>query len=310
VEKKDGEIESLVKSRQVERTVRNAIVVVSLLLAILVVSLLLGYRHKARANRGMEKAHEALKIAQAERERAARAELAHVARVATLGELAAALAHELNQPLTAILANAQATRRLMASGRSDTKDVDEALEDIVAGAGHASEIIKRLRQLLRRGEVARVPLDVNRTIRDVQTFAQAAARQHGATLTMNLAAELPRVSGDRVQLQQVVLNLIHNGAEAMTDTPEADRAIVVTTTREDDGDVVVAVRDAGKVADDRAVDRMFEPFFSTKPDGLGMGLPICQTIVESHGGRLWATRNPGRGLTVQFNLPVDTGNRD
>jgi signal transduction histidine kinase len=126
---------------------------------------------------------------------------------------------------------------------------------------------------------------------------------------MDLASGLPPVSGDRVQLQQVVLNLVHNGAEAMVKTPEDQRQIVVTTTRRDDGDVLVAVRDAGTVANDQAINRMFEPFFSTKPEGLGIGLSICQTIVESHGGRLWASRNPDRGLTVQFSLPVDVDGR-
>jgi signal transduction histidine kinase len=309
VERKDREIEVLVKNQEIQRTVRNAIVVVSVLLLILVVSLYIGYRLKARANREMKKTHKALKIAQAERERAARAELTHVSRVATLGELAAVLAHELNQPLTAILANSQAARRLLASDRADREDVDEALADIVAGAGHASDIIKRLRELLRRGDVTREPLDVNATIRDVETFALAAARRHDATLTLNLADGLPRVSGDRVQLQQIVLNLVHNAAEAMETTAEAERAIVVTTSLEADATVLVAVRDAGSAPDDRVLHRMFEPFFSTKTEGLGMGLPICQTIVESHGGRLWASRNPDRGLTVQFTVPADTGDR-
>ena len=309
VEKKDREIEVLVKSQEIQRTVRNAIVVVSILLLILVVSLYIGYRLKARANREMRKAHKAIEIAQAEREKAARAELAHVGRVATLGELAAVLAHDVNQPLTAILANAQATRRLLASDQPDRGDLDEALADIVTGAGHASEIIKKLRELLRRGEITREPLDVNETLRDVETFACADARQHGATLTLNLASGLPRISGDRVQLQQVLLNLVHNAAEAMETTPDDARVIVVQTSLEDDTTVLVAVRDAGAAPDDRVINRMFEAFFTTKAEGLGMGLPICQTIVESHGGRLWASRNADRGLTVQFTLPVDSGDR-
>lgn len=309
VERKDREIGLLVKNQEIQRTVRNAIAVVSVLLFIVVVSLVVAYRLKARANREVENAHEALMVAQAERERAARAELAHVSRVATLGELAAALAHDLNQPLTAILANGQAARRLLASGRSERGEIDEALADIVDGAGHASEIIKKLRELLRRGDVTRKRLDINETVGGVEAFALADARQHGATLTMNLASGLPPVSGDRVQLQQVLLNLVHNGAEAMMNIPDQERAIVVSTSLEEPATVLVAVRDAGSAPDERVLNRMFEPFYTTKQEGLGMGLPICQTIVESHGGRLWASRNADRGLTVQFTLPVDSGDR-
>lgn len=303
VEKKDREIEVLVKNQEIQRTVRNAIVVVSLLLLILVVSLYIGYRLKARANREIRKAHEAESRVQAEREKAARAELAHVSRVATLGELSSVLAHELNQPLTAILANAQATRRGLASGRASGAELDEALGDIVASAGHASDLIQRLRELLRRGDDSRERLDVNETIVAVEDFASADVRRFDATLSLSLATDLPRVLGDRVQIQQVVLNLVRNAAEAMRAVPAPERAVAVTTSREDADRVVVAVRDAGPAADDSVIDRMFEPFFTTKHEGMGMGLPICQTIVEAHGGRLWATRNPDRGLTVRFTLP-------
>lgn len=303
VEKKDRAIDGLVKDRKIQRTIRNAIVVVTLMLLILVVSLYIGYRLKARANREIRNAHEALKVAQAEREKAARAELAHVGRVATLGEMAAVLAHELNQPLTAILANAQATRRMLASDRAGREELDEALADIAAGAGHASGIIKRLRTLLRRGDVKKEPLDVNEAIHAVEAFAKADARQHGARLVLDLAPGLPEVLGDRVQIQQVVLNLVHNGAEAMATAPDSEREIVITSSLEDDAVVRIAVRDSGPAVDQAAIARLFEPFFTTKNEGLGMGLPICQTIVESHGGRLWASRNPDRGLTVQFTLP-------
>ena len=297
------------RTRQIQRTLRNAIVLVSALLFILVLSLYIGYRLKARANREMRKAHEALEFAQAEREKAARAELTHVSRVATLGELAAVLAHELNQPLTSILSNAQATRRLLASERADREELDEALADIVGAAGHASEIIKRLRELLRRGDIKKEPLDVNETIRAVETFAQADARQHGATLTLELATGLPKVLGDRVQIQQVLLNLVRNGAEAVKEVLRGDRLVLVTTSPEGADHVRVAVRDAGSAVDDQVIHAMFQPFFTTKTDGLGMGLPICRSIVESHGGQLWASRNPDRGLTVQFTLPCAAPDR-
>ena len=295
VEKKDRAIEVLVKDQELQRTIRNAVVTVSVLLLILAVSLYIGYRHKARANLEIRKAQE-------EREKAARAELAHVSRVATLGELSAVLAHELNQPLTAILANAQATRRLLASGRAEGGELDEALADIVSASGHASEIIKKLRGLLRRGDDTREPMDVNETIRGIESFAAADARRHGAALKLDLDNGLPEVLGDRVQVQQVILNLVRNGAEAVRDNRPDDRTVVVATSR-DDSVVVVAVRDAGPAVDERQLERMFEPFFTTKSEGLGMGLPICQTIIESHGGHLWASRNPDRGMTVRFTLP-------
>jgi len=303
VEKKDRAIENLVKDKEIQRTIRNSVVAVSGLLLVLVVSLYIGYRHKARANREIRRAHDVQTAAQQEREKATRAELAHVGRVATLGELSSVLAHELNQPLTAILANAQATRRLLASGRAEDSELDEAMADIVAAAGHASEIIKRLRGLLRRGDDTREPMDINEAIRAIEAFAAADARRHGATLTLELGSGLPPVLGDRVQVQQVLLNLVRNGAEAMRDNPSDDRSVVVATSRDDADSVVVSVSDAGPAVDERQLQRMFEPFFTTKSEGLGMGLAICQTIVESHGGRLWASRNPDLGLTVRFTLP-------
>lgn len=256
LEQKDREIEVLLKEQQLQRTVRNAIVGGAALLAVLMLLLYNRYRLKDRANR-------ALQEAQAAREERVRAEMTHV----SMGELGTALAHELNQPLTAILANAQATRRLLASGRSDPAELDEALADIVAGSGRAREIIQRQRDLLQRGELAREALDVNAAIRAVESIARAEVRGDGATLSMRL----------------------------------------VRTSLED-GEVRVAVSDTGPPLGDEVVERIFDPFFSTKPDGLGMGLSICHTIIEAHGGRLWATRRPARGLTVQFTLPG--GRRD
>jgi C4-dicarboxylate-specific signal transduction histidine kinase len=298
VERKDREIEVLRKKQEIQRIVRNVILVGSVLLVVLVILLYNRYRLKVRANREMQRATEALTLAQAEREKLARAELAHVWRVAVMGELAAALAHEVNQPLTAILSNAQATRRLITAGCADSEEIDEALGDIVEGAGRARGIIQRLRQLIRRGEITREVLDLNEVLREVETIVRADARQHGAKLVLDLATELPPVDGDRIQLQQVVLNLVHNGLEA-----QAGGEIRVTTSPDETDGVVVAIADSGPGLDDATLARFFEPFFTTKPEGLGMGLPICRSIVEAHGGRLWATRNETRGMTLCFALP-------
>jgi signal transduction histidine kinase len=303
VETKDREIEVLRKDQEIQRIVRNVILGGTVLLVLLILMLYNRYRLKVRTNLEMNRAAEALRLAQAEREKAARAELAHVSRVSVLGELAAALAHEVNQPLTAILSNAQATRRLIGSGRADAQEIDDALGDIVGGAGRAREIIQRLRTLIRRGEISREVLDLNEVLKEIETFARADARQHGATLVLDLADHLPNVEGDRIQLQQVVLNLVHNGLESLAGSEDGGSEIRVSTALGDGGLAEVSVTDSGPGLDDTTLSRIFEPFFTTKKEGLGMGLPICSSIIEAHGGNLSASRNPDRGLTVRFTLP-------
>jgi signal transduction histidine kinase len=307
VEKKDREIQLLTKYQEIQRMVRNAFLAGSILLVALVFLLYNRYRLKDRANKEIRKANEAQQIAQTEREKAARAELLHVSRVSTMGELAAALAHELNQPLTAILSNAQATRRMLPQVSTDSQELDDALGDIVQGARHASDIIQRLRELIRRGDTVREPLSINNTLVQVAAFARATADEKNVAFSMKLADHLPKVMGDRIQLQQVLLNLVHNAAEATAVAAGKDPDIEVETVLQDPETILVLVRDNGQAADDHILESMFMPFFSTKEDGLGMGLPICSSIIEAHGGRLWATRNPDRGMTFQFSLPVAAG---
>ena len=310
VETKDREIEVLRKDQVIQRIVRNVILGSSIVLVLLIVLLYNRYRLKDRANREMGRAAEAMKLAQVEKERAARAELAHISRVAVMGELAAALAHELNQPLTAIMSNAQATRRMFGSKQVDGEEVDEALGDIVGGADRARAIIQRLRNLIRRGEITREVLDLDEVLREVEPFAQTAASQHGATLVMDLEDPCPPVEGDQIHLQQVVLNLVHNAVEAMANSREPAGEVRVRVAALDEDAVEVSVRDSGPGLDDSTLARVFEPFFTTKPEGLGMGLPLCSSIIEAHGGDLRATRNPDRGLTVRFTLqPVRSGSR-
>jgi signal transduction histidine kinase len=285
VERKDREIELLRRDRRFQAFVRNVAVGGGFL--VVLVGALLWNRSRLKSRARLEKT---------------RAELTHVSRVAVLGEMASTLAHEVNQPLTAILSNAQAVRRMVAAGRLDPVEVDEALGDIAEGAGRAREIVARLRTMMRRGEERRERLDLDDTVRAIEKLLRADARQHGATLALDLGASPLTVVGDPIQLQQVLLNLVRNGAEAMADAAE-ERRLTLSTRREGDR-AVVAVRDRGAGADDATLAAMFEPFVTTKAEGLGMGLPISAAIVEAHGGTLTATRNDGPGLTVRFDLPA------
>ncbi|HEX6850388.1 MAG TPA: tetratricopeptide repeat protein [Candidatus Polarisedimenticolaceae bacterium] len=285
VEKKDREIELLRRDRRFQALVRN-VTIGSGVLAF-VVGALLWNRSRLKSRARLERT---------------RAELTHVSRVAVLGEMASTLAHEVNQPLTAILSNAQAVRRLVASGRLDPAELDEALADIADGAERAREIVSRLRTMMRRGEAKRERLSVDEAFRSIEKILRADARQHGVNLELELGSAPAAVLGDTVQLQQVLLNLVRNGAEA-TAGSDGERRLTVTTRREG-GRVVVAVRDQGRGADDAVLSAMFDPFVTTKPEGLGMGLPISSAIVEAHGGTLTATRNDDAGLTFRFDLPA------
>jgi two-component system sensor kinase FixL len=223
-----------------------------------------------------------------------------------MGELAASLAHELNQPLAAILSNAQAARRFLAMAEPDLEEVREALADIIEDDRRAGRVIRGLRALLKKGDVEAEPLDVNSLVREVVALTHSDAVVRNIEIRLELASDLPPVHGDRVRLQQVLLNLMLNGAEAMEHIEAEARELIVQTARDEAG-VLVSVRDAGVGLDEHNIDRIFDTFFTTKPGGLGMGLAICRSIVEAHGGRLWATANTDRGATFQFTLPCDRG---
>jgi len=303
VEKKDQEIENLERKRKTQRVIRN-IILVTLGLAIIILFLLYrGYRLKVHANREIERKNRALEQAHAELEEAARNELAHVARVATMGELSAAFVHELRQPLTAIHQNARASQRFLEAQPPNTGEVDGALADIVESTGRADAIITRLRALMRRGEIKHEVFDLNEAIRGIEPIARADTRERGVNLELVFAPDLPVIEGDRIQLQQVVLNLVRNGAAAMESTA-AGEPLLLTTAAVGDDDILVQVRDAGPPIADEVLEQMFDPFYTTREEGLGMGLPICRTIIKAHGGRLWAERNAERGLNVQFTLPL------
>jgi PAS domain S-box-containing protein len=254
-------------------------------------------------------AHDITDRRQAEQDaRELRESLSHVTRVTMAGELAASIAHELNQPLTAILSNAQAAQRFLASGtRANAQEVAEALVDIAQDAERAGEVIRRLHGLLRKGDIKQERLDLNRAIREVTTLARNEAVLREVAVELDLADDLPLVSGDRIQLQQVVLNLVMNACEAMSGTGAGARELRVETRRSAPGAVQVSIRDSGPGIDENSIDRIFEPFVTTKSGGMGMGLSISRSIVEAHGGELRAAANPDRGSTFAFSLPIHRG---
>ena len=233
------------------------------------------------------------------------AELAHLSRVTMLGELSGSMAHELNQPLTAILANAQAAQRFFNRDEPDLSQVREILGDIAAEGKRAGEVIRRLRLLLTKGEVKLQPLDVNSVILEVLTLLRSDMVRRGVSVRTQLARDLPSVRGDRVQLQQVLLNLVVNACDAMAGTAGHERQLTLATGLSADESVCISVADSGTGLSPHALERAFEPFYTTKAKGMGLGLAVCRTIVSSHGGKLWAANNPARGATFHCTLPVN-----
>lgn len=231
-----------------------------------------------------------------------RDELAHVTRVTTLSELSGSLAHELNQPLAIILANAQAAQRLLAQSPPDLEEVKDILSDIVDEDRRAGEVIQRLRALLKRGETTMLPLSLNDIVTEVLHLTHADLISRGVTATLSLANPLPPVSGDRVQLQQVLLNLILNGADAMARKPPRTRDLLISTSASGDS-VQLSVWDTGNGLP-RDTEQLFQPFYTTKSHGLGMGLAICRSILAAHRGRLQARPNPEGGAIFELELPA------
>jgi C4-dicarboxylate-specific signal transduction histidine kinase len=233
----------------------------------------------------------------------AQAELAHVTRVMTMGELVASIAHEVNQPLGAIVTNGQTCLRLLSREPPDNDKSREVIGRMISDGMRASEVIKRIRELLHKTPVEKTPLNINETIKEVIALVSSDLLRSKVELKTELKADLPLVLGDRIQLQQVILNLIVNAKDAMSDGQTKARELQITSRKNDAGMVVVAVRDTGHGLEAKDVERIFDPFFTTKPEGTGLGLSISRTIIEAHGGRLWVTPNDGQGVTMQFSLP-------
>jgi len=235
--------------------------------------------------------------------RQAQADLARVNRVTTMGELTASLAHEVNQPIAAAVTNANTCLRWLTRERPDLEEAREAASRIVKDATRAASIISRVRLLFKKGTPQRELLDVNEAIREMIVLLRSEATRYNITLRMELAADLPRIMGDRVQLQQVLMNLIVNGIDAMKEV-DAARGLAVKSHRTEEEEVLVSVSDTGVGLPPQQADQLFNAFFTTKPNGTGMGLRISRSIVESHGGRLWAEDNSPRGASFHFALPM------
>ncbi len=234
-------------------------------------------------------------------------ELAHAQRVTTLGELGASLAHEINQPLAAIVTNARAAIRLLEQGGVEHRDVSEALTDIAADAERASAIIGRLRALSRKEHIPRAGLNLNELIDEVVKMLGHDFVRKGISIHRAPDPALPAVCGDPIQLQQVVLNLLVNASEAIATIADGRREVAIATSHRSPGIVEIAVRDNGIGAKETELKQMFERFVSSKPGGLGMGLAVSRSIVEAHNGRIWAAANPDRGLTLYVELPCENG---
>jgi PAS domain S-box-containing protein len=238
-----------------------------------------------------------------ERRRQLETDLAHLSRVSMMGELTASIAHEVNQPLTGIVSNGSACLRWLAGDSPNVSEVREAVRDIVRDGKRAGEVIARIRALSRRTPMPTEKLNLNDTIREVLVLVEDKTRKNGVRIQTHFAGDLSPVSGDRVQLQQVVLNLVMNGIEAMSGVDQQARELLITTANIDANHVVVTVRDSGPGLDPNAIRKIFEPFYTTKGAGMGMGLSICRSILQNHGGRLWASANDGPGATFQFSVP-------
>ena len=234
--------------------------------------------------------------------RQAQADLAHVSRVTTMGEMAASIAHEVDQPLSGVVINANACLRFLTAAPPNLDEVRDGLQAIARDGRRASDVIARIRALARRTATEKEPLDINEVIREVVALAEGEARRTRVRLRTELAGNLPRVLGDRVELQQVVLNLLMNGLEAMHAVVDRPRELVMSTQREANDHVHVAVQDSGSGIDPQLADRIFEAFYTTKRSGIGMGLSISRSIVEQHDGRLWAVPNDGPGTTFHFTV--------
>src|SRR5271166_1764520 len=265
---------------------------------------------RVQAARELEEARIGLVQSRAEEAlRRAQAELSHVARVATMGELTASIAHEVNQPIAATVLNAQAALHWLGAGPPDLEEARQALARIVNDGNRAGDVIRRIRDLIKKAPPRVEWFDINDAIREVIELTRAETVKNGVSMQTELAAGLPLVKGDRVELQQVVLNLIVNAEEAMSAVAEGTRELLITTARADT-DVLVTVRDSGPGMPAEGLERVFDPFHTTKPTGLGMGLSISRSIIAAHGGRLWASTNAPRGAVFQFTLPFERAGHD
>ena len=239
------------------------------------------------------------------RYREMRMELAHGNRVTTMGQLTASIAHEVKQPIAAMVSNAEAALRWLGAGSTHLHEVQQVLPSIIADGKRAGEVIHRIRALMKKAPPRKDRLEINQVILEIIEITRGEAVKHRISVLTELAGHLAAVEADRVQLQQVLLNLNVNAIEAMGATKEGPRELLISTAKVETGGVLVAVQDSGPGLEAAMPERVFESFYTTKSTGLGLGLSICRSIIEAHGGRLWASTNQRRGATFQFTLPGD-----
>jgi len=240
----------------------------------------------------------------------AQMELAHATRVMTVGELTASIAHEINQPLSAIVTNADAGLRWLGADSPNLEETSQAIRRIIRDGKRASAVVSRMRALFKKAPTAKEPIEINEAIHDILALTQNEVHRSRVLLRTKLANDLPLVVGDRIQLQQVILNLLINAVQAVSELPEGPRKVDLTSeevaTNSEQTEVLITVRDSGPGLDPQHLDRLFDAFYTTKSHGLGIGLAISRSIIEAHGGRLWARANAPRGAVFQFTLPAMT----
>ena len=246
----------------------------------------------------------ALEITRRERQyREAQMALAHANRVTTMGQLTASITHEVNQPITAAVTCALAARRFLNADPPNLREVDDALSLIVKEGNRAGDVVGQIRALIKKVPVRKDAVAIDDALLEVIALTRTEAANNGVSVRTQFAEGLPRVQGDRVQLQQVMLNLIVNAIQSMSGVEDGNRELHISTVSIEPEGVCVGVRDTGPGLSPESLPRLFEPFYTTKPDGMGMGLSICRSIIEAHGGRLWATRCEPRGALFQFTIP-------
>jgi C4-dicarboxylate-specific signal transduction histidine kinase len=232
-------------------------------------------------------------------------ELAHVNRVTTMGQLTASIAHEVNQPITAAVTSADAGLRWLAAQPPNLAKARDTFESIIKAGNQASDVIGRIRALIKKVPAHRTTLDINEMILETIALTRGEMQRHCVLLQTELAKDLPSILGDRVQLQQVILNLIMNAIEALSEVSDDSRELMIGSNVDMPDGVIVTVRDSGPGLKPEYLSHIFDPFYTTKPTGMGMGLSICRSITEAHGGRLWATGNAPRGAVFQFTVHQD-----
>jgi C4-dicarboxylate-specific signal transduction histidine kinase len=231
-------------------------------------------------------------------------ELAHANRVATMGQLAASIAHEVNQPIAATLVNAGTAVRWLARRPPNLKEARVVIDRIINDGRRAADIVNRIRNFSKKAPEQNAELEINEVVLEIMGLTRVATVEHDVSVKLQLSEELPRILGDRVQLQQVILNLIMNAIEAMSEVKDGSRDLLISTSKAEADDVLVTVSDTGPGLPHANEERLFEAFYTTKASGLGMGLSICRSIVQNHGGRLWAAPNHPRGAVFCMLLPI------